>query len=54
MPYWADSAFFGGRHPHPRFGPAGDGAHAAKEWVDLDSVERCAEIYAAVARELCA
>ena len=26
------------------FGPGGDGAHEALEWVDLASVERCAEV----------
>ena len=41
-------------HPHGRLRPAGEGAHAVEEWVDLASAERCAEIYAAVARDLCA
>ena len=36
------------------FGPVGEGAHAVVEWVDLESVERCAEVYLAVAAELCA
>jgi acetylornithine deacetylase len=36
------------------FGPAGEGAHAVEEWVDLDSVERCAQVLEAVAREWCA
>jgi acetylornithine deacetylase/succinyl-diaminopimelate desuccinylase-like protein len=35
------------------FGPDGDGAHAATEWVDLDSVQCCAEIYLDVARTFC-
>ena len=36
------------------FGPAGEGAHADVEWVDLESVERCAKALVAVAREFCA
>ena len=36
------------------FGPAGEGAHADVEWVDLASVERCAEVLVAVTREFCA
>ena len=31
------------------FGPGGEGAHAVVEWVDLASVERCAEVLVAVA-----
>ena len=31
-----------------------EGAHADVEWVDLESTERCLEVYVAVARELCA
>jgi acetylornithine deacetylase len=34
-------------------GPAGTGAHAAEEWVDLDSVERLAATLAGAAREYC-
>jgi acetylornithine deacetylase len=54
-PYWADSALLAAAGiPTVIFGPTGEGAHAVEEWVDLASAERCAEIYAAVARELCA
>ena len=53
-PYWADSALLSAAGiPTVLFGP-GRGAHAVEEWVDLGDRERCAEIYAAVARELCA
>jgi acetylornithine deacetylase len=53
--YWADSALLGAAGiPTVLFGPAGEGAHAAVEWVDLASVERCAEVYLAVAEEFCA
>jgi acetylornithine deacetylase len=34
-------------------GPAGGGAHAAVEWVDLASVARLAEILARAATEYC-
>jgi acetylornithine deacetylase/succinyl-diaminopimelate desuccinylase-like protein len=55
VPYWADSALFAAAGiPTVVFGPCGEGAHAAVEWVDTASAERCAEIYAAVAAEYCA
>jgi acetylornithine deacetylase len=55
VPFWADSALLSAAGiPTVVFGPAGEGAHAVEEWVDLASVERCAEIYTEVARELCA
>jgi acetylornithine deacetylase len=55
VPFWADSALLSAAGiPTVVFGPAGEGAHAVEEWVDLASAERCAEIYAAAARELCA
>jgi acetylornithine deacetylase len=55
VPFWADSALLSSAGiPTVVFGPAGEGAHAVEEWVDLASAERCAEIYTAVARELCA
>jgi acetylornithine deacetylase len=55
VPFWADSALLAAAGiPTVVFGPAGEGAHAVEEWVDLASAERCAELYAAVARELCA
>jgi acetylornithine deacetylase len=55
VPYWADSALFAAAGiPTVVFGPKGEGAHAAVEWVDVASAERCAEIYTSVAAELCA
>jgi len=55
VPFWADSALLSSAGiPTVVFGPAGEGAHAVEEWVDLASAERCAEIYSGVARELCA
>lgn len=55
VPYWADSALLAAAGiPTVVFGPAGEGAHAEVEWVDLASAERCAEIYTAVAADFCA
>jgi acetylornithine deacetylase len=54
-PYWADSALLHAAGiPTVLFGPRGEGAHAAVEWVDVASLERCLDVYVAVAAELCA
>ena len=54
-PFWTDAALFTDAGiPAILFGPRGDGAHAAVEWVDLASVERCRDLYVAVAAEFCA
>jgi acetylornithine deacetylase len=51
---WADSAIFSAAGiPTVIFGPGGEGAHAAVEWVDVRSLERCREVYAAVAAAVC-
>jgi acetylornithine deacetylase len=53
--FWADSSLLAGAGiPTVVFGPRGEGAHAAVEWVDVDSLERCRDVYLAVAQELCA
>jgi di/tripeptidase len=36
------------------FGPAGEGAHAEVEWVDLASLERVREVIVRTAVEWCA
>lgn len=55
VPYWADSALFAAAGiPTVVFGPRGEGAHAAVEWVDVASAQRCAELYSAAARDFCA
>ena len=55
FPGWADSAVFAAAGiPTVVFGPGGEGAHAQVEWVDLADLERCKDLYLAVARELCA
>jgi len=47
---WLDSALLGAAGiPTVIFGPRGGGAHAAVEWVDLESVYRCSEILATTA-----
>jgi acetylornithine deacetylase len=54
VPFWADSALYAAAGtPTVVYGPAGEGAHAAVEWVDVASAERCAELYAALATEFC-
>ena len=54
LSFWADSALTAAAGiPTVLFGPHGDGAHAAVEWVDLASLERCLDTYLAVASELC-
>jgi acetylornithine deacetylase len=52
--YWTDAAsLWAAGIPSVLFGPAGVGAHADEEWVDLDSVRACADTYLATAREFC-
>jgi acetylornithine deacetylase len=52
--YWADSALLAEAGvPAVVFGPSGAGAHANTEWVDLEDVARCADVYLAVAEEFC-
>jgi acetylornithine deacetylase len=54
VPFWADSALFAAAGiPAVLYGPRGEGAHAAVEWVDVASAERCAAVYSAVAAEFC-
>jgi acetylornithine deacetylase len=51
---WMDSAILDQAGvPTVIFGPGGDGAHEVVEWVDLASVERCADVLLAVATEFC-
>jgi len=52
--FWADSALLAATGiPTVLFGPLGEGAHAEVEWVDVESLERCVEIYGAASVELC-
>ena len=52
--FWTDAAVLSAAGvPSVLFGPAGSGAHAVEEWVDLSSVKACAEIYLAAAMNFC-
>lgn len=53
VPFWTDGALFAAAGiPTVIYGPRGDGAHAAEEWVAIESLVRCAEVYAETARLL--
>jgi len=55
MPFWTDAALLHAAGiPTVLYGPRGDGLHTEEEWVSLESLERCARTYIAVAAELCA
>ena len=34
-------------------GPTGDGLHTADEWVDLESVDQCADMFVRMCRAFC-
>jgi acetylornithine deacetylase len=52
--YWADAAFIAAAGiPTVMFGPSGEGAHAAEEWVSLASTEAVARTLTAVAERIC-
>jgi acetylornithine deacetylase len=51
---WTDAAVLSAVGiPSVLFGPSGAGAHAVEEWVDLESVQVCVEIYLATAMDFC-
>jgi acetylornithine deacetylase/succinyl-diaminopimelate desuccinylase-like protein len=53
--FWTDAALIADAGiPAVLFGPVGEGAHAAVEWVDLASLDRVREVVTRVAREWCA
>jgi acetylornithine deacetylase len=53
--YWADAAFIAAAGiPTVLFGPGGEGAHAATEWVSLGGTDAVADTLVAVARRFCA
>jgi acetylornithine deacetylase len=53
-PFWMDSAILSAAGiPTVIFGPSGTGAHAEVEWVELASVERCADVLTSTARSFC-
>jgi len=54
VPFWADSAVFSAAGiPTVIFGPGGEGAHAAVEWVDLGQLDRCVEALGNVIDRFC-
>ena len=53
--YWADAAFIAAAGiPTVMFGPAGEGAHAAEEWVSISSTEKVSRTLVSVAASVCA
>jgi acetylornithine deacetylase len=53
--YWADAAFIAAAGiPTVMFGPTGEGAHAAEEWVSIASTEAVARTLVATAARVCA
>jgi acetylornithine deacetylase len=53
-PFWTDAALIAGAGiPTVLYGPAGGGAHAEIEWVDLASLHRVREVIVRTAREWC-
>jgi acetylornithine deacetylase len=53
--FWTDAALIAGAGiPTVLFGPAGEGAHAEVEWVDLASLDRVRDVVGRVAAEWCA
>jgi acetylornithine deacetylase/succinyl-diaminopimelate desuccinylase-like protein len=54
LPFWTDAGLTAAAGiPTVLFGPAGQGAHAAEEWVEIASLERCREVYVAAAQAVC-
>jgi acetylornithine deacetylase len=54
VPFWTDAAsLWSAGIPSVLFGPSGAGAHSVEEWVDLESVAVCAEVFTETAREFC-
>lgn len=54
LSFWTDAAsLWKVGIPTVLFGPLGEGAHAAEEWVDLESVNHCADIYLTTALAFC-
>jgi acetylornithine deacetylase len=54
VPFWTDAALIADAGiPTVLFGPAGAGAHADVEWVDLASLDRVREVVLQTAVEWC-
>ena len=54
MAFWTDAALFSAKGiPAILFGPTGEGLHTPTEWVDIASLEACADILEATALGFC-
>lgn len=54
MPFWTDTALLAEAGvPGVVFGPRGRGLHGADEYVELDSVDKCAAVLAELIRSMC-
>jgi acetylornithine deacetylase len=54
VPFWADSATLAAAGiPTVLYGPGGEGAHAAVEWVSLADADRCREVLVATCADFC-
>ena len=52
--YWADSAFIAAAGiPTVLFGPTGEGAHAAEEWVSASATAACTDVLVELAASVC-
>ena len=52
--YWTDAAFIAAAGtPTILFGPSGEGAHAAEEWVSVSSMDAVTDVLVAVAEQMC-
>jgi acetylornithine deacetylase len=52
--WWTDAALLAEAGiPTVLLGPKGAGAHAEEEWVSVASLDRCADLYQAVAEDFC-
>lgn len=52
--YWMDMALSNAIGiPTVAFGPSGEGAHADVEWVDLESLETCVQVYVRTIELIC-
>jgi acetylornithine deacetylase len=54
MSFWTDAAILGDAGiPSVLFGPTGAGLHSLEEWVEIDSVMKCRDALAELARKWC-
>ncbi len=54
-PFWTDAAFIAAAGiPTVLFGPVGAGAHAAEEWVSVESLRQTTEVLRRTAAAFCA